>query len=143
MRKKVKVFSPVQFFDGTNKRMKERLNRICEQPDALVSFLKKFIQHVEITGTDKDLGVYLRYEDLMQLNKENGYCLLEDTDVAGRKQWMVPQTKERLDELARINQEIHPDYKMTRTHWNFDELNIGSLWCHRCGGCGHCSHRHP
>ncbi|CAF2120253.1 unnamed protein product [Rotaria magnacalcarata] len=136
-----KQFFAMQFFDGSNTTMQRRFNELCgEKRDKLVAFLVHFIDKVEKTSTEDDLGFYIRYEDLMKLDSENGEGLLEDTDISGRRQWMTPKTKEMLQAILSEKQKIQPDYKISMTHWFFNDT-IGSMQndYHSCCHC--CCHK--
>jgi hypothetical protein len=89
--KTAKKFFPMQFFDGSNTTMQHRFNELyIEKRDKLVAFLDEFVSQVQQTGTEDDLGFYMRYEHLMKLDTKMGEGLLELTDVNSRRQWMTP-----------------------------------------------------
>jgi hypothetical protein len=96
-----KQFFPMQFFDGSNQTMQHRFNELCnEKRSQFLQFLHQFVRIVNETGTEDDLGFYIRYEDLMKLDQEKGEGLLEDTNVNSRRQWMTPKTKEMMEALV-------------------------------------------
>lgn len=132
-----KKFFPIQFFDGTNTRMQQRLIELCgKKRNDFIDFLHKFIKYVEQTGTEDDLGFYLRYEDLMSLDKENGQGLLENTNTYMRRQTMIPTTQEVLQKIINEKQKTHPDFKLTTTHWFFNDD-----YTHQSNKCTHyCNH---
>jgi hypothetical protein len=127
-------FFPMQFFDGSNIIMQGRFIKIVsEKCLQLIDFLERFVDRVDATGTEDDLGFYLRYDNL--LNKQADEGLVEDTDVSNRKQWIVLKTKEAMQQTLAEMKKVDQDAFITRTHWYFDEDSES-----KTVDCCHCTH---
>ncbi|CAF1182997.1 unnamed protein product [Rotaria magnacalcarata] len=127
-------FFPMQFFDGSNVIMQGRFIEImAEKRLELIAFLYRFVDRVHATGTEDDLGFYLRYDSLM--NKQVNEGLVEDTDVNNRKQWIMPKTKEAMQQTLAEMKKVDQDAFITRTHWYFNEDSESKTI-----DCCHCSH---
>ncbi|CAF4198742.1 unnamed protein product, partial [Adineta steineri] len=104
----LKQFFPMQFVDSSNTIIKQRFEQLCgEKRNKLIAFICYFIREVEQNGVEDDLGFYIRYEDLMKVDRKNGEILVEDTDIDSRRQWMLPNTKEMLQTMLNDKQKIH------------------------------------
>jgi hypothetical protein len=131
-------FFPMQFFDGTNKIMQDRfIETVTEKRLELIDFLHRFIDRVKATGTEDDLGFYLRYDNLM--NKQVDEGLVENTDENNRKQWILPTTKEAMQQTMAKMKKVDQAAFITRTHWYFDgDSETKTVDCCHCTHC--CNH---
>jgi hypothetical protein len=131
-------FFPMQFFDGSNIIMQDRfIEIVTEKCLELVHFLRRFVDRVNATGTEDDLGFYLRYDNLMNKQVDEGF--VEDTDVSNRKQWILPKTKEAMQKTLAEMKKVDQDAFITRTHWYFDgDSENKTIDCCHCTHC--CRH---
>ena len=131
-------FFPMQFFDGSNRTMQGRFMEIVtEKYPELILFLRRFIDRVNASDIEDDLGFYLRYDKLM--NKQVDEGLIEDTDVTNRKQWILPKTKEAMQQVLAEMKKVDQDAFITHTHWYFDDgSNSKTVDCCHCFHC--CRH---
>lgn len=131
-------FFPMQFFDGSNIIMQDRfIEIVTEKRLELVHFLRRFVDRVNATGTEDDLGFYLRYDNLM--NKQVDEGLIEDTDVSNRQQWILPKTREAMQQTLAEMKKVDKDAFITRTHWYFDgDAKSTTIDCCHCTHC--CRH---
>ncbi|CAM2729924.1 unnamed protein product, partial [Rotaria socialis] len=139
--KVTRLFFPVQFFDGSNVIMRQRFFEIVtEKRDQLVDFLRRFIDRVSTNSVEDDMGFYIRYDNL--ISRQAGETLVEDTCVADRKQWILPTTKEAMQQSLAETRKTHPTAFTSQTHWYFDDnLGVGTVDCQsHC--INHCS-SHP
>ncbi|CAF3850622.1 unnamed protein product [Adineta steineri] len=131
-------FFPMQYFDGSNVIMQSRfIETVIEKRLELIDFLHRFIDRVSATGTEDDLGFYLRYDNL--INKQIDEGLVEDTDVNRRKQWILPKTKKTMQETLEEIKKTDQHAFIARTHWYFEgDSETKTVDCCHCTHC--CRH---
>jgi hypothetical protein len=88
---------PLQFFEGSNLTMKTRYEEICHRANELQEFIVESVWYLGQCGGLNDLGIYLRYDDIISLSEDE--VLVEETDVDNRRQWL---TREKQREAVQI-----------------------------------------
>ncbi|CAF3767723.1 unnamed protein product [Rotaria socialis] len=82
--KTANAYFPIQFFDGNNTKIVERLAQLCDRAN-LIEFRDEYKLELSKYGLENDLGLLLQYQDRVEYNKlaEVSYDV---TDVKIRQQ---------------------------------------------------------
>jgi len=111
--KESKMFFALHFFDGSNKKMKDRFQEIAQRRDRLVEFYQEFVELANKQSAVNNLGIYILYADLFKKNS-NIEQLREITNLESREQWVFTIPTEEVQ-------------KSITTHWSFQSNYDGSV----------------
>ncbi|CAF1507754.1 unnamed protein product [Adineta steineri] len=103
--KQSKMFFALQFFDGSNKEMKDRFQKLTERSESLINFYQEFVQLAENLGLEDNLGIYLLYADIIN-KKLSTEEFREITDTESREQWVYTTPADKFKQSI-------------PTHWTF------------------------
>jgi len=91
----------------------------------LALFLQDFIDELKKLHMEKDLGLFLIYQDLVPVDLDTE-ILYEITDKDTRQQVMFITTKEQVNELKKK----YGSKRMVNTHWTVHHDAVtATMWC--------------
>ncbi|UJR19605.1 hypothetical protein I4U23_022739 [Adineta vaga] len=124
-------FFALQYFNGSNRQMIARLAALGERTKQLSEFLIEFIHALKQHHMEEDLGIFLRYQDLISWD-EAKEMLMEDTSVQKRTQIMYPMLA-----ASGVLQEkqVHPVDRVITTQWIVGETIDGVMQCRSVMNC--------
>lgn len=122
------AYFPIQFFDGNNKKIVDRLTQLCDRTN-LIEFLNEYKLELNKYGLESDLGLFLIYQDLIEHNKV-AEIFYEVTDAQVREQVLFVSPIGSVEEL--MKQYGHNCVR--NTHWTIVQNDDGSIY-KAVGGC--------
>lgn len=119
--KDAKQYFPMQYFDGANAEMRQRLMKLVECKN-FSEFLQEYRAELEKYGLENDLGFFLRYQDLVENDQEN-QIFYEITNNHSRQQVLFVTPKDGVDAL--MKKLGHGCVR--NTHWTIKQKPDGSI----------------
>ena len=116
-----KEYFPMQFFDGKNVQMQQRLAELGKRVN-LPMFLEEYQEELKKYGLEYDLGFFLHYEDLID-NDQQKHLFYEITNNESRQQVLFVTPKEGVDQLM----EKLGHGCIRTTHWTIKQKSDGSI----------------
>jgi hypothetical protein len=95
------------------------------QQESLAPCLEEFMHELKALHMEKDLGLFLIYQDLVPIDLDTE-ILYEITDDDTRQQVMFITTKEQVNELKKK----YGSKRMVNTHWTVHHDAVtATMWC--------------
>ena len=119
--KEAKQYFPMQYFDGTNVQMQQRLAELGGRVN-FPSFLHEYQKELEKYGLESDLGFFLHYQNLVESDQEN-QVFYEITNNQSRQQVLFVTPKDGVNELMK-----NLGHGCVRnTHWTIQQKPDGTI----------------